>query len=75
MFDTVLVDCPNCGDTSEFQSKGGDCFLRCYTLDSCPEDVLSDINRHAPNHCDCGISYEVDINNKQAVLTTNPKTK
>ncbi len=60
MYDTVMVPCPDCGDRSEFQSKGGECCLRTYELDSCPQDVLSDVNRHAPNTCvECGTSFEV----------------
>ena len=60
MFDTVLVPCPRCGERSKFQSKGGDCILAEYQLEQCPLDVLSDVNRHAPNVCNrCGTCFEV----------------
>lgn len=58
--DSVLVPCPKCGEGSWFQSKGGACLLRNFTLDECPDDVLSDVNRHAPNRCEkCGAVFEV----------------
>lgn len=59
-FDTVMVPCPKCGTEDQFQSKGGDCLLREYSLAECPDDVLSDVNRHAPNTCEkCGTVFEV----------------
>jgi hypothetical protein len=62
MYDTVLVPCPACGATSEFQSKGGDCTLATYSLDEAPDDVLLDVNRHAPTHCPkCDTLYGVEI--------------
>jgi len=61
MYDVVLVPCPNCGEKSDFQSKGGECRLRVYELEDAPRDVLSDVNRHAPNQCStCGIFFEVE---------------
>lgn len=59
-FDTVMVPCPKCGVKSGFQSKGGECYLATYELADCPKDVLSDVNRHAPNTCEeCGTIYAV----------------
>jgi hypothetical protein len=56
--DSVLVRCPTCGTSSEFQSKGGDCLLRVCRLENCPHDVLSDVNRHAPNQYEqCNTSF------------------
>jgi len=60
--DTVIVRCPKCGEESYFQSKGGACLLRTFTLADCPDDVLSDVNRHAPNTCEkCGTVFEVAL--------------
>ncbi len=71
MFDTVLVPCPKCGEVSEFQSKGGDCRLSEYTLDNCPQDVLSDVNRHSPNTCDkCGSKYMVGLKEVTILIGT-----
>ena len=59
-FDIVMVPCPKCGAESQFQSKGGGCSLSAYSLAECPEDVMSDVNRHAPNTCrKCGTVFEV----------------
>ena len=60
MFDSVVVNCPKCGEETEFQSKSGDCFLNVFTLEDCPNDVFSDINRHSPYKCSCGIFFEVE---------------
>lgn len=68
MFDTVIVSCPNCGEEVGFQSKSGECMLRCYILEDCPDDVLSNVNRHAPYDCDCGSNFQVDIESKSAVI-------
>ena len=44
MFDSVYLDCPECGDYVEFQSKAGDCELhRYYKGDGVPMDVAADI--------------------------------
>ena len=65
MFDTVMVDCPKCGAPVEAQSKGGECDLRTYTLETAPADVLSDVNRHAPHKCEaCSTRFRVDISDR-----------
>jgi hypothetical protein len=57
-FDSVMVPCPRCGTRNEAQSKSGDCLLRVFNLEECPQDVLVDVNRHAPLLCDkCGAAY------------------
>jgi len=61
-FDSIWVPCPDCGEESEFQSKGGECLLQNYKLHEAPADVLSDVNRHAPNTCvKCGTVYHVEV--------------
>lgn len=59
MFDSVWIKCPKCGTQNEFQSKGGDCFLKAYSDDdlSIPFDVLSDLNRHNHECCECETVY------------------
>lgn len=64
LYDTVIANCPVCGQPSEFQSKSGDCMLRLYSLKDCPDDVLVNVNRHSPSLCDCGTSFEVDIDKR-----------
>ena len=68
MYDTIMANCPKCGEEHEFQSKSGDCFLRIYTLENCPDDVMRDANRHSPNKCDCGAIFEIDIKNRKAII-------
>jgi uncharacterized Zn finger protein len=62
MYDSVNLNCPNCGADYEAQSKGGDCSLSCYNLNEAPADVLSDVNRHAPFECEeCGCVFKVEL--------------
>jgi predicted RNA-binding Zn-ribbon protein involved in translation (DUF1610 family) len=78
-YDTVLVPCPECGEIEYFQSKGGDCLMRDFTLDECPTDVLTDINRHAPYECQrCGTKFEVSYTLSKVLKTVEveiPSTK
>ena len=61
MFDSVMVPCPNCGTTNEFQSKGGDCVLATYSLEDAPFNVLSDVNRWPVSCRRCGTGYRVEV--------------
>jgi hypothetical protein len=71
MYDTVMVPCPKCGTKSEFQSKSGDCTLAVYELNEAPNDVLLDINRHAPATCvKCGTSFGVAVKVETRVIET-----
>lgn len=70
MYDSVMVNCPKCGQENEFQSKSGECLLDVYTLENCPKDVLIDVNRHSPCKCKCGFKYEVDKEQRKAVIAT-----
>lgn len=70
MYDTVTVPCPQCGTPSEFQSKSGDCKLKTYTLDEAPDDVLWDVNRHAPNTCaKCGVDFGIEVSSRSSRRT------
>lgn len=68
MFDTVYVNCPECGKEHEFQSKSGECLLRNYSLQDAPDDVMANVNRHSPCYCECGAVFEVDISARKPVL-------
>lgn len=68
MYDSVMVNCPQCGKEHEFQSKSGDCLLEVYTLKNCPDDVMAGVNRHSPYNCDCGTLFQVDITTRKAVV-------
>ncbi len=67
MYDIVLVNCPTCGREEQFQSKSGDCVLGIYTLETCPKDILEDVNRHSPYTCDCGTLFEVDVSIRKSI--------
>jgi len=61
-FDEVRIACPQCGTITYAQSKGGSCSMSRYDLKDCPEDVLTDVNRHAPFMCkSCGTMFEVQF--------------
>jgi hypothetical protein len=71
-YDTVNVPCPVCNTLEQFQSKGGDCTLREYELESCPPDVLSNINRHSPHQCiKCNTYFAVDESVRKSIKVTN----
>jgi hypothetical protein len=40
MYDTIHIPCPKCQTPVDIQSKGGECLLNNYTLDTAPVDVL-----------------------------------
>jgi transcription elongation factor Elf1 len=64
MFDSIIFDCPECGEHMEAQSKGGACFLDCYGLYDVPADVASGVNNNAPFICEhCGSAWQFDTNN------------
>ena len=71
MYDSVMVNCPKCGQGNEFQSKSGECLLEVYTLENCPNEVLANVNRHSPCKCECGFKYEVDLSNRKAVISSD----
>ena len=71
VYDTVWVKCPKCGEENGFQSKSGDCSLRDFDLDNCPEDVMYNINRHSPMECDCGCKYQVNENTREVIIVND----
>lgn len=70
MYDTIALPCPKCGEIYYAQSKSGDCLLYNYTFENCPENVMQNVNRHAPFLCDCGISFKVTFNPKPEIVET-----
>jgi len=62
-FDVVLLRCPTCGEEYPAQSKGaGDWDMDdTYYLSEAPDDVLTDVNRHAPFVCTCKTVFQVDV--------------
>ena len=65
MFDSVMLRCPKCGEEHEAQTKSGSCILALYDFPGdgprpAPDDVMQDVNRHGPFHCECGTVFEVE---------------
>ena len=58
LFDTIVFNCPDCGEEIGAQSKGGACLMDTYDSKDVPIDVAQDCNRHAPFDCKCGASWE-----------------
>jgi len=58
MFDSVFIKCPECGDTSEIQSKAGACMLHEYNLSNAPMSILGDIDGEGLK-CQCGYVIKV----------------
>lgn len=73
MFDSVIVAC-ECGVRIEFQTKSGPCDLLTYELSEAPDDVIEDVNRHAPHHCSCGNWLRVDIGSRKVVVVPPPES-
>lgn len=70
MYDTVLVPCPVCFRETGFQSKSGECLMDDFKLEAAPEDVLVDVNRHAPQRCFCRIWFKVDRKTNRSVVAS-----
>jgi len=67
-YDTIMIFCPRCGTTHGAQSEGGRGALAIYALRDAPEDVMADVNRHAPFVCRaCATVFEVDVQNRKTV--------
>lgn len=67
-YDTVLLRCPKCNAEYDAQSKSGPCELNYYeSVSYAPTDVMLDINRHAPFHCDCGAIFEYSFDKKKTI--------
>ena len=73
IYDTIIVQCPNCGKPYNAQSKSGPCEMREYSLAEAPEDVLVDVNRHAPFECECGCVFEVGENRHVVATVMRPR--
>lgn len=60
LYDSVQLPCPECRTDYWAQSKGGACCMARYGRNECPDDVWSDIRRHAPFTCEnCGCEFDV----------------
>lgn len=58
VYNTILVECPECGKEVEFQSKWGDCSLAVYKISRVPERDLAGIIGDVVE-CECGHLIEI----------------
>ncbi len=70
MYDTILVPCPKCGERYDAQSKSGECSLQVFSFEECPEDVMRNVNRHAPFVCECGTAFMVEFKPEPIIVRT-----
>jgi len=70
-YDTIVIECPHCGNLYYAQSKSGDCLLETYFFPYVQKDVLLDINRHTPFVCEkCGTIFYYNFKNGNIEQTT-----
>ena len=61
-YESIRVPCPDCGEVYWAQSKSGPCMMASYDVDKAPNDVIFDVNRHAPFVCEkCGCVFMVEL--------------
>jgi hypothetical protein len=71
VYDSILLSCPKCGELYAAQSKSGDCLLRIYNFEDTPDDVMANVNRHAPFVCfKCGAKFKVEFDPKPKIVET-----
>ena len=72
IYDTVMVPCPQCGRTTDAQSKSGPCELNTYAMHNAPDVVLENVNRHAPFWCKkCEMYFKVHLH----IIATSVKAQ
>lgn len=52
-FDSVIVNCPKCGEEIEFQTKSGMCQLKRYSIDHVPVEIARGLHGNVET-CICG---------------------
>jgi predicted RNA-binding Zn-ribbon protein involved in translation (DUF1610 family) len=60
LFDRVLVACPQCGESIEFQSKAGDCWLADYTVETMPVSIAADLDGEVERCRTCGQRVRIE---------------
>ena len=65
MFDTVVLECPNCKLEVDVQTKSGSCILNVYTITNAPMEVMADVE--GVNVCyHCQTEFMVEMVQKPA---------
>lgn len=73
LYDSIIYQCPKCRREVVAQTKSGACLLRYFKLLDAPEDVLDDVNRHAPYTCECGVVLSVHIPSRSVWVEGEPE--
>lgn len=68
MFDTVVVNCPNCSTIVDFQSKAGDCVLDTYKISYVPIKIALDLNGSYTECTECGESITLRCSTHVSML-------
>ena len=69
MFDSLLVNCPNCRGEVEFQSKAGDCNLDVYNIHNVPAQIALDCKTDSEVCLTCGRQVKLLV---QSIVVVNP---
>lgn len=59
MYDSVVVNCPDCGKIVEFQSKAGKCEMETYSISSVPTEIALDLDMKKETCSSCGKQIEL----------------
>lgn len=59
MYDSVIVDCPDCGGELEYQTKNGPCDLREYSINNCPMDIAQGVDGDTTRCGECGKKFTI----------------
>jgi len=68
MYDSVYVDCPNCGIELEFQSKTGECLLREYEISEVPTKIALELDGETITCYNCNKTSKLKIKKKVKVM-------
>ena len=60
MFNTIIVECPNCGKEIEFQTKSGTKMLERYYIDKVPEEEIQGILGQTERCYECNQIIEIE---------------
>jgi hypothetical protein len=61
MFDSLYVDCPNCGTTVEFQSKAGNCSCEDFNITNVPPEIALDCKDDVELCPNCSIDIGLNV--------------
>ena len=69
MFDSLIVNCPNCNGEVEFQSKAGNCSLDTYNIHNVPAQIAIDCKDDIETCHNCGKHIRLQV---QSIVVVTP---